>query len=281
MPNKAYYLYAVARVDELASSGLNGCGVDDKSPLESVASGEVAGIVSEVDLSEYGPEALKSNFQDLNWLEAKMRCYDRVIRDLSEEMTIVPVRFGTLFFSRANVEAMLKTSSDKLLANLSALAGRWEMGLTFSFDRDKLSTSAQENSQEIRALRRKIEESGPGAAYLLRRKLESCAADLVDSSINAQIEKILSALRAVCAEVKVEAAGQDEAQKNICRWKISCLLDRDGGQDSRQVLVGALKQSFDNAVGVRITGPWPPYSFTAWDAGKCQSAQEVKDAVQL
>lgn len=266
MPDRAFCLYAVVWSAELQQAGLTGLGLDGASPLVPVTAGKISGIVSEVPLSEFSSEALHENLQDLDWLEPKVRKFDLIIRSLAEQQTIVPVRFGTVYLSRESVHAMLQANYQRLHATLETLKGRFEMGLTFSFDKEKLAQLALENNQEIRALRQKIESCGPGAKYLLSRKLESRRTTLIDSLICDQMDRIVSALQNVCIEVRAEPSEHAQPDANVCQWKTACLVEKEEKEYARQTLLGAVKQAFDNAIGVRISGPWPPYSFSAWEA---------------
>lgn len=273
MQDKGYYLYAIAWSKEMSESELTGTGVDAISPLESVGEGDISAIISEVSLSEFGVDALRENFKNLAWVEEKVRRYDMIIRELAERLTLVPVRFGTIFLSRENVESVLKANYDRFLANLTALKGRWEMGLTISFDKDKMSESVITHNDDLQALKKRIDASMPGAAYLLKRKLESSQSTAVDSLISEQIDKILASLRQVCADVKPGSSAAKEAEKHVFQWKAACLVEQDTQEHARKVLTDAVQQADEGSAAFRITGPWPPYSFASWQA---DSGQEVQ-----
>jgi hypothetical protein len=175
---------------------------------------------------------------------------------------------------------LLAANQERLLANLKALKGRWEMGLTFSFDKEQLARAAFEENDEIKALSARIDQSAPGAAHLLRRRLDSCCSMLVDSMIAEQMDRILCALHTVCSEVKAEPAGENSPDRNSYLWKTTCLLAQDRA-NAREALVTSLRQAFDNSIKLRVSGPWPPYSFAVWKTESMKQQREEEDALKV
>ncbi|HZB97737.1 MAG TPA: GvpL/GvpF family gas vesicle protein, partial [Candidatus Sulfotelmatobacter sp.] len=85
------YLYCI--VPPGSQPELDGItGVDGRAPVEEIATDQLTAIVSRVPLDEFGPEALKRNLEDLEWLERTARVHDSVLAAMMAADAVVPMR---------------------------------------------------------------------------------------------------------------------------------------------------------------------------------------------
>ena len=111
MAKQGRYLYAVCRgLTPEAVDGIVGLG---GGRISLVAEGEVVGLVSPVDLDEYGEEGLRRNLERLDWLEEAARGHDAVVVTSAEVSTMARVRaarggggYGDPFRARPTLDAV-------------------------------------------------------------------------------------------------------------------------------------------------------------------------------
>jgi len=129
MADHTVYLYAVAdavlaEADEVgAMRGIDG------APVRVVVDGRLAAVVSSVDSTRFSEEGLRSNLEDLRWLEEIARAHDTVVAELARTHTVAPVRMATIFTDDGNVRALLGEHAEEFSAALSRIHGRTEWGV--------------------------------------------------------------------------------------------------------------------------------------------------------
>ena len=95
MAEHGRYLFAVARgLDPAALAGR--ARAADGAPLDLVEHRGLQAVVCDVDLADFGEEALTRNLEDLAWLEEVARGHDDVVRAVAGTAPIAPMRLVTI-----------------------------------------------------------------------------------------------------------------------------------------------------------------------------------------
>ena len=118
MDAEALYLYGVVSADALPTVTI--AGVSSRGPVETIAHGALAAMVSRVPINEFGDENLKQNVERMDWLERTARGHEAVVENISAQTTVIPMRICTLFRSADSVREMLTREAEPLA---NALAG--------------------------------------------------------------------------------------------------------------------------------------------------------------
>lgn len=226
MSGGVLYVYAVAdSFPGSVATGLHG------APLRAIECGPVQAVVSEHTVA---PEP----GEDLLW------AHERVVEELMEGATILPMRFGSVVDRPEALLAMLKERRDEFTASLEQVRGAVELSV-----RAQLPTVAEPVEAESRLGR----HFGPGATYLLerahRQRRSEDAAEL--------IHRPLAAL----AKRSMRKAGSGDPHG----FKAAYLVDQDAVEAFAE-RVGNLNTTLDD-LKVSCTGPWPPYSFASEELG--------------
>jgi Gas vesicle synthesis protein GvpL/GvpF len=252
----------------------NLAGVDASNPVERVDAGDLAALVSRVPLSEFGEEPLRTNLNNLEWLERVARGHEAVLERTLEEATIVPLRLCTIFEDEDGVRRMLADQGPALTAALDVLDGHQEWGVKLLVDREALEAAARSRSPEADALADELDTRSAGGAYMLKRRLERQVREAAD-------------------EIAVSVA--DDVHARLQDWATDAVLNppqnRDlSGHEGEMLLNGAYLvetpkvarlrelvselQERHRGLGVRLelTGPWPPYNFMPRDSAAVGSA---------
>ena len=106
MAEQGRYLYAVCRgVTPEAVDGIVGLG---GGRVDLVSEGDLVGLVSPVDLDEYGEEGLRRNLERIEWLEAAARGHDAVVQAAAAIAPTAPTRLATIFLDDEGVRRRLR-----------------------------------------------------------------------------------------------------------------------------------------------------------------------------
>jgi gas vesicle protein GvpL/GvpF len=253
MVERLLYVYAIGApelADEPLLAELTGVG---HGPVRTLARSGVLAVVSAVDAARFAEEPLRHHLEDLHWLEATARAHHGVIDALVARHDIAPLRLATLYRDEANLLGMLEQRADQLRAVLRGIRGRVECGV-----KGYAVAATPEPPRHARV------DTGPGTAYLLRRR----------------------AARDEAARGLAEAREQAE-QLHRCVASVSCAARRYPPQDPslagtrdemvlnaaylvERASVAELGERVDRSAGPRLrlqlTGPWAPYSFTPAEA---------------
>jgi hypothetical protein len=222
-------------------------------PVGAVAAAGLTAVVSEVDLAEFGEQALRRNLEDLAWLEATAWAHHRVIDAFARSSPVVPMRLATVFGSTGRVAAMLEERACDLSAALALVDARTEWGVkVYAVERQSPPAGPAGGAP-----------SRPGAAYLLRRKAELSASEDAKRAAAASAADLHAALSglAAAALVRPPQGPQLTGGAGQMIFNGAYLVANEHSADWS----AAVKDLADRhpAIRVELTGPWPPYSFAA------------------
>jgi hypothetical protein len=240
----ATYLYAITRpVDDDLVAGLRGVG---DAPVRVVRHGDLACLVSTVDLADFGEQSWTQHLEDVAWLARTASAHDDVVRAVARVAATVPLRMATICTDDTAVRARLDAVRETTLRALAAVDGRDEWGV-------KLFASPDPEAAEPAA--------SSGTAYLQQRRRT--------------LERRESALQAGARTAETVYARLVDVAAGSCRHR---LQDSRLSGDPRPMVLNAAflvdrarehafraavsELAADRAPGALVlTGPWPPYSF--------------------
>lgn len=246
----ARYLYAISRgVDRTALEGVRGI---DGAPLDIVAHHDLAAVVSDVDLAEYGEEGLRRNLERLDWLEAVARAHDAVVQTVAQSAPTAPLRLATICLDDSGVRRRLDEWHDELELVLDRVDGRMEWSV-------KVLAPPRANDE--------VPESSPtpprltGAAYLKAKKEANQARLSADESAQQTVQQLHAALASRCVASR-QLPPQDPRLTGVQATMLLNAAYLVAAEDQTEFV----RQVDDLAAGhphllIECRGPWPPYSF--------------------
>jgi hypothetical protein len=170
--------------------------------------------------------------------EEALREHDRVVTALMEDGPVLPMRFGTVAGSEADVRELLARRGEELRGQLAHVRGRVEMGVRAMWDDEPA-------------------EGGPVGGHAAgSRPAPSRPAN------GAEFMRRKAKLRAAARQ---RATALDEAIADLSVDKVVHLIPRDDTAFSASYLVEHHDaEAFAARAGehATVTGPWPPYSFS-------------------
>lgn len=220
--------------------------------------GRVAAVVSEVPLSDYGPEALEANVERIEWIGPRAQAHAQVIQALFDSRTVLPLKFGTLFYSEERAREAFSPQVDSLHAALTRLAGKEEWGIKYYGNPEALAETLAETE-----LRSRAAASSPGQLYLLRKKMISSFQTKALGMLEDQVRKLHERLAATAFASRAgKGAGEGKLRTGehlvftglylVDRRERDAFLDRVARLESDPT---------GTSVRMVASGPWPPFSF--------------------
>ncbi|GHJ33129.1 MULTISPECIES: GvpL/GvpF family gas vesicle protein [Streptomyces] len=249
----ATWLYAVT-ADPGGGTAPHGLtGVADE-PVRLVQSAGLAAVVGSVPLTDFDENALRDHLEDLEWLERTARAHHRVINGVARHGQVIPLRFATLYHDDDRVRAMLRERRDDFTATLRRVAGRTEWGVKAYVDPRSFLPDPEERDGG---------DQSPGTAYLLRRRAQRQDQETAHLRATERAEEIHASLAALAVATAAHPP-QDAALAAYEGWMVlnNSYLVPDERTEEFTRTVTALRERHP-AVTLELSGPWPPYSFTA------------------
>lgn len=249
------WMYGVAGDDlDARADGVAGVG---GAPSRTIAAAGLTGIVGDVDDREYGEAALRRNLEDLDWLARTARAHHAVLEAVAGGGPVIPMRLATLFAGDAGVASMLRERADDFRRALSLIQARSEWGVK-AYVTKPADPGVDPANQETRA-------TGPGAAYLQRRRAALTASKDARSEALASAQAVYAELGRVAELSRLyppqapDLAGQPAPMVLNAAYLVS-----DERAREFTAAVARLAESH-RGVELALTGPWPPYSFAGGD----------------
>lgn len=253
------YVYAIG--EGLTSAPLRNTEAVDGSANFSVAEeGGLSAIYTPVDAEEFSQEAIDRRTADMGWLGDIGFRHQNVITVLSRESSAIPLRAFTLFSSEGALRRYLEQEAASLREILGDIRDRQEWTLRLEFDPEEWSRALVRLVPELQQIQAETEKAGAGKGYLLRKKLEEerkIAARTAEEDIVRQVEETFSKRFSAPAIVENREAMRGSFPQ------INLLVRKDQARELLKTHQEVAKRYAGDGVRVVLTGPWPPYTFTA------------------
>jgi len=256
------YVYGVVDCTELA--GLPAEGVAAGYPVTLLAHRDLAAVVSEVPLDEWGQAALEARLADMAWLEARVRTHQAVLDAVLPLATLAPMKFATIYLNQAGVAEFLAAHYDEFVALLGHLHGRQEWGLKLYCDDATLAAHIAEISPEVARLRAEIASKPKGAAYLLARKLQETSDQESERVEMAVAERTHTALADLSMAAGLNPLQSTEITGRTDRMLLNgaYLVDAAALEAFQAALAEITAEFGGRGFRFELSGPWPAYNFT-------------------
>lgn len=255
----ALYLYAIgrgpARLPE-GCTGLDGC------PVKLVRAGEWFAVVHECAPCPY---ASRDRAVVERWLREHQGLLERVLELCPD---LIPVAFDTIIGGDGEdpaqaLQAWIQAHSPLLGEILQRIGGCREYGVQLLREGETARQAILQSCGELQPLRDRLEHAPAATAYLLRRELERQLEERLEADGRRRAAELESLLQAACAAVRAERL-REMADGTEMVGNFSCLVPVDRVEGLLERLNGCNEDGYR----IRLTGPWPPYSFVNLPAGR-------------
>ena len=233
------YLYAIAHTRSLADFAELGI---DGAPVRLVREGELAALVSPIMRSRIRPE------------RRNLGIHNSILKRAMQDASILPVAFGVIASDETALRTALRKNRTALLAQLSQVEGKLEMGLRVVWDVPNLFEYFVNMRPELRAAR--DASSGPQNA---RRdemiELGRLFAELLNEERDRHYERVAEVLTRHGVELK-----RNPTRNERDVLTLACLIPRTAQAEFEQAVTEAAA-GFDSSFTFDFNGPWAPHNF--------------------
>jgi gas vesicle protein GvpL/GvpF len=237
--------------------------MDDQNPLLSWAFRDVVVVVSQVRREEFcGPEA-ETRMQDLAWMGPRACRHEAVIEKVMRLSPVLPARFATLFSSLESLEEFLKKHYASIRRFLDRVAGKDEWAVKGMLERKRAKESIF--SQSLAAREQELSGLSQGARYLLERRLGADVQRELQAWLQEICEELIGDLRHIAAPFlrrPVLSLGTEKEDGEMV-LNYAFLVPRSTGEVFRKRIFEANASYRGRGLNFEVSGPWPPYSFSA------------------
>ena len=266
MAKDVKYVYGVIPSGEATSFGPIGIG-DRGDEVHTVAYKHLAAVVSDCPPLDY--TAMKDT--DKEKMVRDLAAHQRVIEEVMEGSTTLPMKFGTMVKDKDEVEAILRRGYFGLKEALAATEGKVEVELVATWDVDSVT---QEIAQEepIARLRARIEKTKSRLRSVPDRiKVGKMVYESLGRRRENYQEEILGALTTFALDLQKNVLMDDKMVMNV-----AFLISKDR-QEEFDDKVREVDERLGGALNFRVIGPLPAYSFSTIEV-RPLTRQEIGEA---
>ena len=249
----ACYVYAVALGEPapFATAGIDGAGVSV------IGEDGLVAVVHECPAQPYSS-------QDKKTVEEWVLSHQAVVEEACRHYeAVLPMAFDTMVSGKDRAEAAdslrgwLRDEGDALRRKADRVRSREEYSVQVLWDVESATRQAMDTSPAIVEFKKGLDGKSQGAAYFYKQQLEKLVREEIQKRAETVFREAFELTRQHAVEVSVDKLKRTEGNMRMVA-NLSCLVEK--GRDE------AMKAAFDDhcardGLAVRVTGPWPPYSF--------------------
>jgi hypothetical protein len=236
------YVYCIIETKEHRSFGPIGIGGrgDD---VYTVHYDGMAAVVSNTPIMVYDPT------------RENVFAHEQVNETVMREFTVLPMAFGVLFRTEDDIIELIRGTYDALRDVLTKMEGKVEFGLKVNWDRERVMSELEQESEEIRNLKEQITSRGAGSTYFARMQLGRLIEAALTERADAYVREVYSGLRDTAVASR---ANKPIGDKMIMNAAFLIEREREAEFDNK---VKEIAANYEGKLSFKYTGPWPPYNF--------------------
>ncbi|MDO8742009.1 MAG: GvpL/GvpF family gas vesicle protein [bacterium] len=260
------YLYCLARPECLAlvqgSAESDLYGVDERYPVTTLAQPEdgVVAVIGQVDPAEFSEQ----NLQTLDWLGPRAQRHEAVVERIMDVSPVLPVKFGTMFRSRASLKEFLDRHHKDIEQALDKLRDKAEWSVKGYLVEEDARTIIAAEDTGVQSRRAALSPSpSPGLRYLQQKQLDA----VIEAALRAWVARVTHDLHDVLvhhadasAALRCHASAVTGRTERMV-FNGGFLLAPAALADFRAALSGLQQAHQRTGLTLELRGPWPPYNF--------------------
>jgi len=229
---------------------------EDKQ-VYTIAFKDIYAVVSDVNEDKFSQQALDKNVKDMSWLTINAPVHEEVVEKIMKKCTVIPMKFCTIFKDKESLLSMMEEKYGDLKYNLDNLDGKVEMGVKVYVEFEKIRGDIIKTMPEAQKLEEEASHKQPGAAYMLRQKLDLLVKDRLQTHLDGDSTAIFDQLRKNCVDAKQNPVLPKKTTGKDMLLNIVFLI----------VDVYAFKKIFTEVekkyqkYEFKLSGPFPAYNF--------------------
>jgi glycosyltransferase involved in cell wall biosynthesis len=181
--------------------------------------------------------------------------FARVIEELSQSVTLLPIRFGTFLKSDEMINQLLINHCDSFLNNLQKVENKYEFGLKVLWNYEKCSEEirVKAESEEV-----KSDDYFSKSTIHTNYLLEKIKKHQLEDALLRHVEQLIEEISRHLAQINPDCKFKKMVTHSIILDAVF-LVEKNKKDDFIQAIKELKQQQSD--LNFLFTGPWPPYSF--------------------
>jgi hypothetical protein len=215
-------------------------------------------VVADAPLARYGEAPLARLVRDLDAVSRCAVAHSAVIAHCARRDPALPLRLLTLFSSDARALTEVRRRRRSLERRLTHVAGRAEWGVQARFDAARGRSARRAGA----AARPAAPAEGPGRRFLERRRRQRHETRELAADARAAAGSLYRALARHADDARQRPPVSVDGQPALL-LDAAFLVERTRVGAFRHAVRTHAARVAEHGLRVRLTGPWPPYSFVA------------------
>jgi hypothetical protein len=247
-PIEGKYLYCIIRIpasgspDQFATLGIGERG----DVVEPIQFRDLAAVVSDSPAIDYDQS------------RRNMMAHTKVLEEVMETFTILPVRFGTVAPEPEDVvEKVLKPRYDELCDLLVEMEGRIELGLKAFWYENVIFNEIVSENPSIRGLRDSLMDRPAEETHFERIRLGEMIEEAMEEKRAEDAERLLKPLRPLAHKTRTNDTFTDRMVLN------AAFLVEENQEETFDQRVEQLDDEMGDRLMFKYVGPVPPYNFVS------------------
>ena len=238
----ATYVYGLVSAEIAVPTGLDGL---DGAPVELVAHEGIAALVSSAPTDR--PLGTRED----------LLAHERVVDTVAAEVTVLPMRFGSVVERPAVVDELLAPHVAELASALSELDGYVQYSVKGRYEREVVLRDVVLADPEIAELRERVQDVPEEASYQDRMRLGELVVAALEERARREGGRMYEELSAQAASAVTRQSADPEQVLDS-----AFLVARDQTHEFEHA-VEQLGSELAGTGRVRLIGPLAPYDFVA------------------
>lgn len=185
--------------------------------------------------------------------------FARVIEELSQKLTLLPVRFGTLLKSDEDTRQLLIDHYGSFVDNLQKVEGKEEFGLKVLWDYAKCSEMIKVKADNEGL---KADNYFSKSTVITNYLLDKIKKHKLEDALLKHVEQLIEEISIHLGQINPDSKFKKMVSKDLILDGV--FLIEKGKKNQFIETVELLKQQHGD-LHFLLTGPWPPYSFVEID----------------
>lgn len=268
---KGLYLYCFREKTE-GLSAFSTKGIDGRGDVFTLPYRDLEAVVSKVSLEEFGSIEIQKNAQeDLNWIKEKGVAHEKVIEEAMRKndkiLSLIPMKFGTIFKEKAGLEETLGENYSKIKEILDRIRGKQEWSLKVYLKGEKnLEQMVKEKNEAIKEKEKEIATLDEGTAFFMEEELQEVISKEADKELNNIVEALFKNLKKQAVDSKKGKILEKEltGRREPMVLNAAYLIPEEKVKNFKEE-VEALNQEVQiKGFYLEYSGPWPAFNFTSY-----------------
>ena len=238
---KGKYVYGILSSGEERSFGEIGL---NKGEIYTVNFKDISAVVGDSALKTY--EVTRE----------KLLAHEKVIREVMEAHTVIPMMFGTVAKDKKDVENMLERMYVEFKQVLKRIENKLQIDVKAIWNRDIIYTGILRDDEEIRRLSESVSKKAAEETYNERVELGKKVMSVLDKKKEGYMKEIAQVLSSY-----IEDSQQNKLKDDKMIMNTSFLVAKRNEKEFYNK-VDELDEKYGEDVQVISIGPLPPYNFS-------------------